>query len=117
MRITNKKVIDSMKELIKNSLCYNDFKRYVNEFYNEYDYNIYQYGNLDCYDYDLYVRLVNFRVDTKAIKEYSKVLDWGCTAGHRVRLRETYTKLVRLASNSLIKDILNNKITEKDFIS
>ena len=105
MRINNKKVIDGMARYIMDEMCTEDIKRYFKEFrYNETDYNIYQYGNLDIYDYDLYLRLVNLGVDTKPVKEYSKVLDFGCTMKHRKDIRNLYKRLVRLAVRKIINE-------------
>ena len=87
-----------MAKYITSTMCMEDINRYFKEFrYKEIDYNIYQYGNLDIYDYDLYLRLVNLGVDTKPVKEYSKVLDFGCTMKHRENIRNLYKRLVRLA--------------------
>ena len=111
MRINNKKVVDGMAKYIMGAMCMEDIKRYFKEFrYNEIDYNIYQYGNLDIYDYDLYLRLVNLGVDTKPVKEYSKVLDFGCTMKHREDIRNLYKRLVRLAVRKIInEDRFHNK--------
>ena len=116
MRITNKKVIMLMAELIKQSLSYNDFKRYCKEFPRELDYNIYQYGNLDIYDYDLFKRLKSFGVTQKSVTEFEKVLDWNCTYKHRENLRYTYYLLVRKASDFLLNELKHNKLSEQDFI-
>lgn len=105
MRINNKKVINGMVKYIMNSMSIEEIKRYFKEFRrNEIDYNIYQYGNLDIYDYDLYLRLVNLGVDTKPVKEYSKVLDFGCTMKHREDIRNLYKRLVRLAVLKIIDE-------------
>ena len=96
MKLNNKIIIEKMKNLIKENLSLNDFKKYMNTFYKEYDFNIFQYGNLDIYDYDLYKRLEDFGVTTKAVIEYSKVLDFGCTYKHREDIRKNYRYLVRL---------------------
>ena len=105
MRINNKKVIDGMAKYIMNTMSIEEIKRYFKEFrHNEIDYNIYQYGNLDIYDYDLYLRLVNLGVDTKPVKEYSKVLDFGCTMKHREDIRNLYKRLVRLAVRKIINE-------------
>ena len=116
MRIRNDKVIDKMVELIKENLSLNDFKRYLSNFPREIDYNIYQYGNLDVYDYDLYLRLKDFGVTTKSVKDFEKVLDSGCTYKHRENLRNDYKKLVRYAAIRLWFDIRLKRVFEKDFI-
>ncbi len=105
MRINNKKVIDGMAKYIMDAMCMEDIRRYFKEFrHNEIDFNIYQYGNLDICDYDLYLRLVNLGVDTKPVKEYSKVLDFGCTMKHREDIRNLYKRLVRLAVRKIINE-------------
>ena len=105
MRINNKKVVDGMAKYIMGAMWMEDIKRYFKEFrYNEIDCNIYQYGNLDIYDYDLYLRLVKLGVDTKPVKEYSKVLDSGCTMKHREDIRNLYMRLVRLAVFKIINE-------------
>lgn len=105
MRINNKKVIDGMAKYIASTMHMEDIKRYFKEFgCKEIDYNIYQYGNLDIYDYDLYLRLVNLGVDTKPVKEYSKVLDFGCTMKHREDIRNLYKRLVRKAVRKIISE-------------
>lgn len=105
MRINNKKVIDGMVKYIIDTMSIEEIKRYFKEFrYDKIDYNIYQYGNLDIYDYDLYLRLVDLGVDTKPVKEYSKVLDFGCTMKHREDIRNLYKHLVRLAVRKIINE-------------
>lgn len=68
---------------------------------------IYLYGCLDCYDYDMYKTLVNLGVNTKPVKEYSKVLDWGCTYKHREAIRQEYVKAIMYAlpSVEIFKDM------------
>lgn len=116
MRISNKKVIEQMAQLIKENLSYNDFKRYCKEFKHELDFNIYQYGNLDIYDFNLYERLKDFGVTQKSVTEFEKVLDFGCTYKHRENLRDTYKLLVRKASNYLIDEIKFNRLSKCDFM-
>ena len=55
---------------------------------------MYEYGNFDVWDYDLYCTLVKCGVTTKPVKEFEKVLDWGCTYKHRENIRNEYVKLV-----------------------
>lgn len=94
-----------MAEYIKSAMCIKDIRRYFKEFRcEEIDFNIFQHGNLDIYDYDLYLRLVNLGVDTKPVKEYSKVLDFGCTMKHREDIRNLYKRLVRLAVFKIINE-------------
>lgn len=116
MKLNNKIIIEKMKNLIKENLSLNDFKKYMNEFYREYDFNIFQYGNLDIYDYDLYKRLSDFGATTKAVIEYSKVLDFGCTYKHRENIRNDYKTLVRRAARSLYTDVRVGRLNENDFI-
>lgn len=116
MIISNQKVIDRMKELIRKNVSMNDFERYVHKFPERKDFNLYSYGNLDIYDYDLYKRLKDFGVTIKAVKEYEKVLDFGCTYKHRENIRNAYIRLVSYAARQLNWDIRRKRITEKDFI-
>lgn len=116
MRLNNKKVINKMCKLIRSNLSMNDFRRYIKEFYKEYDFNIFQYGNLDIYDYDLYKRLDEFGVTTKAVTEHAKVLDSGCTYKHRENIRQAYKTLVRRAAQELMFQIRLGKLNEDDFI-
>ena len=116
MKLNNTRVIKKMKDLIRENLSLNDFQKYLKEFKYEYDFNIFQYGNLDIYDYDLYKRLEDFGVTTKAVLEYSKVLDFGCTYKHRENIRNDYKTLVRRAARSLYTDIRVGRLTENDFI-
>lgn len=104
MRITNKKVVKLMKDMIKEHMDKDDILRYVKSFPYEYDYNIYTYGNLDIYDYDLFKRLKDFGVNTKAVAEYEKVLNWGCTYKHRENIRNAYKTLVRKAVQEITEE-------------
>ena len=104
MNCTNKKVINHMKELIKDCMDISDVQKYFKTFPYEYDFNVFQYGNLDCYDYDLFKRLKDFGVTTKAVTEYEKVLDGGCTYKHRENIRNTYKTVVRKAVQELIRE-------------
>lgn len=103
MYATNKKVINKMKDLILNYMDVKEVIRYKENFPYELDYNIYQYGCLDCYDYDLYKRLADFGVTTKPVTEYEKVLDFGCTYKHREDIRNLYKIVVRRAVQEIIK--------------
>ena len=78
-------------------MCIRDrIRHYKKEFGRNVAQTIYEYGCLDCYDYDLYLTLVNLGVNTKPVKEYSKVLDWGCTYKHREAIRQEYVKEWRI---------------------
>lgn len=116
MRLNNKIVVDKMCKLIRASLCFDDFKEHIKTFYKEYDFNIFQYGCLDIYDYDLYKRLNDFGVTTKAVTEYAKVLDSECTYKHRENIRQAYKSLVRRAAQKLYCQIKYEGLNENDFI-
>ena len=101
MNINNKKVIKAMKQYILEVMDESEVKRYKKEFPFELDYNIYTYGNLGIYDYDLFKRLKDFGVTNSSVKEYEKVLDFGCTYKHRENIRKNYMYLVRLAAQEI----------------
>ena len=113
MYATNKKVINKMKELILNCMDIKEVIRYWKEFPYELDYNIFQYGCLDCYDYDLYKRLKEFGVNTKAVTEYEKVLDFGCTYKHRENIRNLYKIVVRRAVQEITREFQFNVINAR----
>lgn len=75
----------------------NEIRRYKKEFGWNAARTIFEYGCLDCYDYDLYKTLVNLGVNTKPVREYSKVLDWGCTYKHRENIRKEFVKAIYYA--------------------
>ena len=104
MNINNKKVIKDMKQYILEMMDKSEVLRYKKEFPYELDYNLYTYGNLDVYDYDLFKRLEEFGVTNSSVKEYEKVLDFGCTHNHREKIRRNYKYLVRLAVQDIIKE-------------
>ena len=103
MRINNQKVIRQMAEYILENMDISEIIRYKKEFPFINDYNIYTYGCLDIYDYDLFKRLKDFGVDTKAVTEYEKILDGDCTYKHRENIRNTYKALVHNAVNYILK--------------
>lgn len=107
MRTNNQKVIKKMAEYILENMDKSEVERYKKEFPFELDYNIYAYGNLDIYDYNLFKRLKDFSVDVKAVTEYEKVLDSGCTYKHRENIRNTYKTLVRKAVIYIVKNCKN----------
>lgn len=74
-----------------------EIRHYKKEFGWRTPQTIYEYGCLDCYDYDLYKTLVELGVNTKPVKEYSKVLDRGCTYQHREDIRKEYVKAIYYA--------------------
>lgn len=102
MRPSNNVVIDKMINYMTSVMDVSEILRYRLSFPIEYYYNIYQYGNLDIYGYDLYKRLIEFGVDTKAVKEYTKVLDFGCTYKYREDIRNICKNLVRRAVMKII---------------
>lgn len=74
-----------------------EVRHYKKEFGQNVAQTIYEYGCLDCYDYDLYKTLVDLGVNTKPVREYSKVLDGGCTDKHREDIRNEYVKAITYA--------------------
>lgn len=93
----NQKVrLQFAKDIVKR-MGINEVRRYKKEFGQNVAQTIYEYGCLDCYDYDLYRILVELGVNTKPVKEYSKVLDWGCTYKHREDIRNEYVKAITYA--------------------
>lgn len=75
----------------------NEVRHYKKEFGRNTPQTIFEYGCLDCYDYDLYLTLVELGVNTKPVKEYGKVLDGGCTYKHREAIRKEYVKAIYYA--------------------
>ena len=104
MNINNKRVVNAMKQYILTQMDSSEIKKYKKAFPFELDYSIYAYGNLDVYDYDLFKRLKDFGVTNSSVREYEKVLDFGCTYKHRENIRESYMRLVRLAVHDIIKE-------------
>ena len=98
----NKKVREQFKKYMVETMTLPEIKRYAKSFPYEYDFNIYQQGNLDVYDYDLFLRLQGLGIDTHAVKEFEKVLNTGCTGDHRENLRNTYKQLVRRCTQELL---------------
>ena len=117
MRATNKKAVEAMSNYIMASLCYSDFKRYTKEFPNEIDFNIYQYGNLDVYNYDLFMFFKLLGVDEKFVKNYEKELntDDGVSDKTINATIYAYKLLVRRGVAHLNKKLSVGMITEKDF--
>lgn len=101
MNINNKKLIKGMQNYILAVMDKSEILRYKKEFPRELDYNIYTYGCLDIYDYDLFKRLKDLGLTNSSVKNYEKVLNFGCTYKHREDIRNNYKYLVRLA----VKDI------------
>ena len=92
----NKVKIQFAKDIVMH-MGINEIRRYKKEFGRNAARTIFKYGCLDCYDYDLYKTLVNLGVNTKPVREYSKVLDWGCTYKHREDIRKEYVKAIQYA--------------------
>lgn len=101
MNVNNKKVVNAMKQYILEVMDKSEVLKYKKEFPFELDYNIYTYGCLDVYDYDLFKRLKDFGVTNLSVKNYEKVLDFGCTSKHREDIRKSYKYLVRLAVRNI----------------
>lgn len=99
MTITTKNIEVRLKfaELIKAQMGTDEVKRYKKEFRYKAARTIYEHGNLDVYDYDLFLRLEQYGVNTKPVTEYSKVLDDGCTYKHREDIRNEYIKAIKYA--------------------
>ena len=114
----NIKVVEKMENLIKKNLCYSDFKRYQNEFSKEIDFNIYQYGNLDIYYYDLFVFFKNAGVTDKFIIEYEKQLKNIDGVSDKIldTTENAYKNLVRKAVKRLNKKLSVGMISKDDFI-
>lgn len=74
-----------------------EIRRYKKEFGQNVAQTIYEYGCLDCFAYDLYKTLVDLGVNTKPVKEYSKVLGRGSTYKHREDIRKEYVKAIYYA--------------------
>lgn len=73
-----------------------EVKRYIKAFPYELDYNIYQYGNLDIYDYDLYQKLYRLGLRSKAVMDYHNNLDtMPFPFKYREQIRTEYKKVIR----------------------
>lgn len=106
-KVTNKKLIEKMAYYITQNMDIEEVKRYRKNFPIELDYNIYQYGNLDVYDCDLYTTLYNMGLRTKAVTDYHNNLDtMPFPYKYREAIRNTYKYLVRLAVDKIITDSL-----------
>lgn len=100
MNINNKKVLQQMKEFIKEQLDVGSILRYYHTFRRELDYNIYQYGNLDITYHELQERLKDFGVTHRYITGepiyyFNHKTDW---------IENVYMSLVRKAVNEIIKE-------------
>lgn len=91
----NKQAVEKFYNMYNNTLL-SEYSNYRNRFKSIWTtaQRMYEYGNFDIYDYDLYCTLVKCGVTTKPVKEFEKVLDWGCTYKHRENIRNEYVKLV-----------------------
>lgn len=119
MKCNNRKAMQKFYETFKETID-REFKHYKRKFgfMGLYTYEVaetmYKYGCFDIYDYDSYLTLVECGIDTKAVTEYTKVLDGGCTYKHRENLRQAYVSLVyhtldAYNDNKLdVKAVINN---------
>lgn len=91
----NKQAIEKFYNMYDNTLL-NEYSNYKNRFKSDWNTAriMYEYGKFDIFDYDLYCTLVKCGVTTKPVKEFEKVLDWGCTYKHRENIRNEYVKLI-----------------------
>ena len=117
MRKSNKKVVQAIENKILFNLCYEDFKRYQKEFPRELDFNIFQYGNLDIYNYDLFMFFKNIGVTEKFILNYEKQLESleGVNDKTIDILIYSYKNVVRKAVLSLNKKISLGLVKKEDF--
>lgn len=97
-KITNKKLVEKFAHYILEQMSASEVKRYYNRFRHEMDFNIFQYGNLDIYDYDLYRTLYNLGLRTKPVMNYHNNLDtFPFPYRYREDVRKAYKYLVREA--------------------
>lgn len=76
----------------------NEIRRYKKEFgRHNYGRVLYEYGNFDVSDCDLYQRLASLGDKHSSVRAYSKVLESGCTYKHREKLRARYIDVVTKA--------------------
>lgn len=93
MRTNNLKACQKFYDIFSETIN-GEYEHYRKEFKFRVGRVMYEYGCFDIYDYDLYKTLIECGIDTKAVTEYTKVLDWGCTYRHRENIRNTYVNLV-----------------------
>lgn len=97
-KLNNKELVEKFAYYILGLMGTDEIKRYRKEFRLVLDFNIYQYGNLDVYDYDLYKTLYHLGLRTKPVINYHNNLDvmpfpYKC----REDIRKCYMALVRYA--------------------
>lgn len=95
-RTDNKNFNEKFAYHLLNHMGTDEVKRYVKAFPRELDFNIYQYGNLDIYDYDLYKSLFYMGLRTKAVLNYHNNLDvMPFPYKYREAIRTEYKKAIR----------------------
>lgn len=100
MNINNRKIVEQMKDFIKSQLSLGDILRYYHTFRREPDYNIYQYGNLDIYYWELQERLKSFGVTHRFILGEEQTI-----FNHKVdTIEKMYKYLVRKAVQEIIEE-------------
>lgn len=105
-RVNTKELVDKMAYYIMRNMDIADIRKYRNNFLRELDYNVYRYGNLDIYDYDLWHTLYTFGLRNKAVTNYHKNLDTiPFPYKYREAIRNTYMHLVRLAIDKILKEV------------
>lgn len=113
MRINNKKVVEAMVNNILKNLCFSDYKRYIDTFKNEIDYNIYSYGNLDIYYHELYEFLKKAGYTGKAVKDYEKLQE--LNDSNFDALERAYKNLIRFACSEINEKLRRAEITRDNF--
>lgn len=104
-RVDNKNFLEKFAYHLLNHMSINEVKRYVKEFPKELDFNIYQYGNLDVYDYDLYKSLYYMGLRTKAVMNYHNNVDVvPFPYKHREAVRNEYKKAIRYTVRYIKKE-------------
>lgn len=98
-----KDIIENMKAFIKEQIEENDILRYVNQFPEELDYNIYQYGNLDITYWELLCRLCKIGyfsddINPRVLRELYPFLDIEAIV-------DEYKRLVREAVDEIVSEI------------
>lgn len=104
-RIDNKNFLEKFAYMMLSNMSIEEIKRYIKEFPRELDFNIYQYGNLDCYDYDLYKCLYYMGLRTKAVMNYHNNLDvMPFPYKHKEAIRNEYKKAIRYTVKYIKKE-------------
>lgn len=110
-KINNKKFLEKFSDVIIWNMSPGEVKRYIKEFPYELDFNIFQYGNLDIYDYDLYQRLYKLGLRTKAVMNYRNNLNAiPFPFKYREQIRNEYKKAIRYTVQYMKKEgLLKNE--------